>query len=260
MNQVLLHTEALRLAAGGRLLCDGLDWEVGRGEFWCLLGKNGAGKSTLLHALAGLRAADGGRILLGGEPLAALSPQALARRRGLLEQQQFDAFGSSVLETVCAGRYPYQGGAGWDSAEDRASAARALAAVGLSDCAGKDVRTLSGGERQRVALATLLAQDPPLLLLDEPTAQQDAAAQIAVMQLLRDLAGRAGDDRAVIAACHDLNLAARFATHALVLGADRHWLGPAAAVLTAPVLRQAFGCGFDVIDSAHGRLFVPLPA
>jgi len=257
MSGPLLETTALRLAAGGKPLCVGLDWQVRRGEFWCLLGRNGAGKSTLLHALAGLRPDDGGDILLEREPLAALSPPALARRRGLMEQQQFDAFGSSVLETVCAGRYPHQGGAGWDSAEDREAAARALAAVALAECAGKDVRALSGGERQRVALATLLAQDPPLLLLDEPTAQQDAAAQIAVMRLLRDLAD---DGKAVVAACHDLNLAARFATHALVLGAERHWLGPAAEVLTAPVLQPAFGCAFEVIDGAHGRLFVPLPA
>ncbi|MGB7481370.1 MAG: ABC transporter ATP-binding protein, partial [Burkholderiaceae bacterium] len=92
------------------------------------------------------------------------------------------------------------------------------------------------------------------------TGHQAVSQAVQLADRALDLAGRAGDGRAVIAACHDLNLAARFATHALVLGADRHWLGPAAAVLTAPVLRQAFGCGFDVIDSAHGRLFVPLPA
>ncbi len=256
----LLVTAALRIEAGDKLLCSGLDWQPQRGEFWCLLGRNGAGKSTLLHTLAGLRAPASGEIFLHGERLGALSPQALARRRGLLEQQQFDAFSSSVLETVMSGRYPYQSGAGWESDDDRQAAARALAAVGLAQYGAKDVRTLSGGERQRVALATLLAQDPGLLLLDEPTAQQDAAAQIAVMQLLRDLALRSEAGKSVIAACHDLNLAARFATHALILGAGRHWLGTVAEVLTAPILQQAFGCGFRVIDSEHGRLFVPVPA
>lgn len=257
---VLLVVEALRIEAGGRLLCSGLTWRPARGEFWCVLGRNGAGKSTLLHTLAGLLPPASGRVFLQGERLDALHPQQLARLRGLLEQQQFDAFSSSVLETVASGRYPYQSGAGWDSADDRRLAWQALATVGLTQAAGKDVRALSGGERQRVALATLLAQDPQLLLLDEPTAHQDAAAQIAVMQLLRELALQPGAGRTAIAACHDLNLAARFATHALILGSGRHWLGTVAEVLMAPILQQAFGCGFRIIDSGHGRLFVPVPA
>ncbi len=256
----LLAAEALRIEAGGKLLCSGLTWRPARGEFWCVLGRNGAGKSTLLHTLAGLLQPASGHILLQGERLDALRPQQLARLRGLLEQQQFDAFSSSVLETVISGRYPYQSGAGWESADDRRLALQALAAVGLTPSADKDVRTLSGGERQRVALATLLTQDPQLLLLDEPTAHQDAAAQIAVMQLLRELALQPGAGRTVIAACHDLNLAARFTTHALILGSGRHWLGTVAEVLTAPILQQAFGCGFRIIDSGHGRLFVPVPA
>lgn len=256
----LLAAEALRIEAGGKLLCSGLTWRPARGEFWCVLGRNGAGKSTLLHTLAGLLQPASGHVLLQGERLDALRPQQLARLRGLLEQQQFDAFSSSVLETVISGRYPYQSGAGWESADDRRLALQALATVGLAQSADEDVRTLSGGERQRVALATLLAQDPQLLLLDEPTAHQDAAAQIAEMQLLRELALQPGAGRTVIAACHDLNLAARFTTHALILGSGRHWLGTVAEVLTAPILQQAFGCGFRIIDSGHGRLFVPVPA
>ncbi len=260
MSAPLLAVQALRVAAGGKLLCSDLDWQPARGEFWCVLGKNGAGKSTLLHTLAGLLQPAAGNILLDGEPLATRRPQWLAQRRGLLEQQQFDAFSSSVLDTVLAGRYPYQFGGAWESADDRRRAVQALAAVGLAKYADKDVCTLSGGERQRVALATLLAQDPELLLLDEPTAHQDAAAQIMVMQLARDLTAQDGKQKTVIAACHDLNLAARFATHALILGDGQHWLGTVAEVLTTPILQQAFGCGFRIIDSAHGRLFVPIPA
>lgn len=254
---VVLNVQSLRVEAGGKLLCADLNWQPARGEFWCVLGRNGAGKSTLLHTLAGLLPPAAGSILLDGAPLATIRPQVLAQRRGLLAQQQFDAFSSSVLETVASGRYPYQTGSGWDSTQDRLLAQQALAAVGLADYGGKDVRTLSGGERQRVALASLLAQDPDLLLLDEPTAHQDAAAQIRVMQLARELTDLAGSRKTVIAACHDLNLAARFASHALILGEGRHWLGPVAEVLTAAVLEQAFGCGFQVIESRHGRLFVP---
>jgi iron complex transport system ATP-binding protein len=248
----MLQAESLCIDAGGRRLCSGLDLQVRSGEFWCVIGRNGAGKSTLLHTLAGLNNPREGRVLLAGSDIRSIAPAMLARRRGLLPQQQFDAFSSSVLDTVVAGRYPHLAGLGWDSDEDRAAASHALSAVGMADSAGKDVMTLSGGERQRVALATLLAQDPDVLLLDEPTAHQDAAAQLAVMALVRSMA-----DKAVVAACHDINLVSRFATHVLVLADDMHCAGPVHSVLTPAVLQHAFGCRFDVLDGACGRLFIP---
>jgi len=253
MSEPMLQVESLCIDAGGRRLCSGLDLQVHSGEFWCVIGRNGAGKSTLLHTLAGLNTPREGRVLLAGSNIRSMAPAVLARRRGLLPQQQFDAFSSTALETVVAGRYPHLAGLGWESDEDRAAALHALAAVGMADCTGKDVVTLSGGERQRVALATLLAQDPDLLLLDEPTAHQDAAAQLAMMALVRSMT-----DKAVVAACHDINLVSRFATHVLVLGDDMHRAGPIDSVLTPVALQHAFGCRFDVLDSACGRLFIPL--
>lgn len=259
MTSSLLRAAGLRVEAGGKLLCDELDLEAGPGEFWCIVGKNGAGKSTLLHTLAGLVAPAQGQILLEGADIRSLRLQELARRRGLLAQQQVDAFSSTVLETVIAGRHPFQTGLGWESEEDHDAALAALSAVGLEDCVKKDVTLLSGGERQRVALATLLAQDPDVLLLDEPTAHQDAAAQLAVMALMRDLlAATRGCGKTVIAACHDLNLVSRFASHVLVLAHGRHWAGRAGEVLTPAILQQAFGCRFDVVETGSGRMFVPL--
>jgi iron complex transport system ATP-binding protein len=253
MSEPLLQAESLCIEAGGRRLCAGLDLQVRGGEFWCVIGRNGAGKSTLLHTLAGLNEPQDGRVLLAGSDIRSMAPAMLARRRGLLPQQQFDAFSSTVLETVVAGRYPHLAGLGWDSDEDRAAALRALSAVGMAGSAGKDVMRLSGGERQRVALATLLAQDPALLLLDEPTAHQDAAAQLAVMGLVRSMT-----DKAVVAACHDINLVSRFATHVLVQADDMHHAGPVESVLVPAVLQRAFGCRFDMLDSDCGRLFIPL--
>jgi iron complex transport system ATP-binding protein len=262
MNMPLLSTEGLRIQAGDKLLCAGLHLQVLPGEFWCVLGKNGAGKSTLLHTLAGLRSPTQGRILLEGADIRSLRIETLAQRRGFLAQHQFDAFSSTALETVMVGRHPYQAGLGWENGDDRAIAQRALAAVGLAHCEAKDVTKLSGGERQRVALATLLAQDPDVFLMDEPTAHQDAAAQLAVMALMRKtlaerFASGAGG-RAVIAACHDINLVSRFATHVLVMADGRHWLGPAERVLSTEILQLAFGCRFHEVQTEHGKLFLPV--
>lgn len=261
MSAHLLTTDSLRIEAGEKLLCADLNLQVRAGEFWCVIGKNGAGKSTLLHTLAGLLDPQHGSIRLEGSDLRSLRPDDLARRRGLLAQQQVDAFSSTVLETVMAGRHPYQMGMGWEDDEDKTLASRALSAVGMGDCAGKDVMKLSGGERQRVALATLLAQDPDLMLLDEPTAHQDAAAQLAVMGLMRAVVTTASPNgKAVIAACHDINLVSRFATHVLVMADGRHWLGSIDSVLSPSILHEAFGCSFHVVETEQGRLFIPLTA
>lgn len=165
-----LQTEKLQIALGGRTLVDRLYWTVRRGEFWCVLGKNGVGKSSLLYALSGLLPHAAGRLLLAGESIASLSAATLARRRGLMLQQQADAFSHSVLDTVLIGRAPYRISRAWDDTADLHAAHAALARLGLSEQASADITRLSGGERQRVALATLLAQDPDLMLMDEPTA------------------------------------------------------------------------------------------
>jgi iron complex transport system ATP-binding protein len=125
----------------------------------------------------------------------------------------------------------------------------ALHEVGLDGFEGRNVQGLSGGERQRVALAALLVQQPPLMLLDEPLSHQDVAQQLKLMELLRAQLSR----HAVVMSCHDINLAARFATHVLLLGPDRHWLGPADSVLNAANLQAAYDCGF----SREGSLFIP---
>jgi iron complex transport system ATP-binding protein len=251
MSDVLLSTNSLRIEAGGKLLCDALNLRVSAGEFWCIVGRNGAGKSTLLHTLAGLIAPAAGHIFLEGAEIRSLRTDALARRRGLLAQHQADAFSSTVLETVIAGRHPYQMGLGWENGQDHELARKALSSVGLSHCIDKDVTKLSGGERQRVGLATLLTQDP--------TAHQDAAAQLAVMRLMQStVAAQSG--KAVIAACHDINLVSRFATHVLVLADGRHWQGRAETILVPEVLEQAFGCPFHLVETEHGRFFVPVAA
>lgn len=249
----ILKAEKLRIAPGGQVLIEQLDWQVKRGEFWCILGQNGVGKTSLLYALAGLTQPQAGQVLLDGEPIASIPAPALALKRGLMPQQQIDTFSSTVLATVLIGRTPYRQGNGWDTAEDNAAAEAALAAVGLSHKAHMDVLTLSAGERQRTALATLLLQAPALMLMDEPAAHQDVAQQLAIMRFIRSQAAR----HAVVSSCHDIDLAARFATHVLVLAENRHWLGTSEDVLTVDVLQQAFDCRFDVQESGGIRSFIP---
>lgn len=249
---IILEARGAALQVPGRTLLEGLDWPVRAGEFWCVLGRNGAGKSTLLHTVAGLLHPAQGTVLLDGAPLASLPAMHMARRRGLLLQQQHDAFSMPVVEAVMAGAYAAGGGWAGEDGQRRA-ALEALARVSLAHLAQADLLKLSGGERQRVGIATLLVQDPALCLLDEPTSHQDIAAQLEVMGLLRALAA---GGKAVVASCHDINLARRFASHVLLLGPQVRQ-GVVAEVMRPDCLGEAFGCRFSTMEVDGAELFVP---
>ncbi len=237
---LLLEARSLTVTAGERTLLDALTLQVHRGELWCVLGPNGCGKTTLLHTLAGLRAARAGTVALKGRALADWPVGDLARQRGLLPQAQHDAFSARVTDVVLLGRHPHLGRWAWESEHDRRVAQAALHAMDLDALARHDVTTLSGGERQRVGIAALLAQDPPLLLLDEPVSHLDLHHQVTVLEHLRRLARER--HRAIVMSIHDLNLAARFATHALVIGPGaRLHQEPAESTMNEVVLSAAFG-------------------
>ena len=236
----MLTTQQLCISAGKRSLINGLNWSVNRGEFWCVLGKNGAGKTSLLHTLAGAATPTQGSVLLSDQNTDELDALTLSRLRGLMLQSYSDVFHESVFNIVAIARTPHRSGAQWDTAADTAAVRHALQCVNLEEKMNADVTQLSGGERQRVALAALIVQSPELMLLDEPTAHQDVAYQLKTMHLLRDLSQQHG----VIASCHDINLAARFASHILLIGDQQHWLGPLNEVLQAERLSQVFGCSF----------------
>ena len=250
-----LEVDDLTVAVPGRTLVRGLTLRMQPGEAWCVLGANGAGKTTLLHTLLGLHPAAAGTVHLSGRPLGAWPVEEAARIRGFLPQFIHDTFGATVADLVLMGRHPHLSRWRWEGPGDRAIAAAALAALDLAPLAARDITTLSGGERQRVAIAALLAQDPALLLLDEPIAHLDLQHQVVVLQHLALLAGDA--HKAVIYSTHDLNLARRFATHALILmrdGSVRH--GAVGAVMTAAVLSQAFGHPVLEVQAGARTLFV----
>ncbi|QGZ60866.1 ABC transporter ATP-binding protein [Paraburkholderia acidisoli] len=263
-NPPLIATRALTLKAGARTLVDSLTHRVHAGEIWCVAGANGAGKTTLIGALAGLHAGAAGQVEVDGVELRDWSPVQLARRRALMPQDVRDAFSASVLDTVLLNRYPHLSGWGWEGADDRAAAHAALATLGLEAFAARDVLSLSGGERQRVALAAALCQAAPLLLLDEPLAHLDLHHQIACLEALTQWVRAEAEAarRAIVFSCHDLNLARRYATHALLLdGRGGHHAGRVREVLTPERASAALGHPLVLIrEGAHEALVPALSA
>jgi iron complex transport system ATP-binding protein len=254
-TQPRLSCRDLRLAVAGRTLCDRLDFDARAGECWVVVGPNGAGKTTLIAALGGLAAPAGGAIAYDGTPLPALAPRERALRRGWLPQDSVDFFPATVLETALVGRHPHLARWRWESAADVALAGAALAQLGLAGFEDRDVRTLSGGERRRVALAALLAQDPDLLLLDEPSSHLDLAQQVAVLDALTALARTRG--KTLVMVLHDLHLTLRYADHAIALGGGRAVAGVAGEVLTADRLSALFGHPLQAVGTGAARTLVP---
>ncbi|MFL6672339.1 MAG: ABC transporter ATP-binding protein [Massilia sp.] len=252
----MIETRELMLRAGSRILLEGLTWTMRAGECWCVIGPNGAGKSTLLRTLAGLRAPDGGAVLLQGRPLPDWPLPALARERAYLAQARADAFAYRVIETVLMARHPYHADRYWEGSDDHLAAQEALRALDVLDLAQRDVRTLSGGERQRVALAALLAQDTPLLLLDEPATALDLAHQVATMELLARLCRE--QRKTVVMVGHDLNLAYASATHVLLLLAEGRWrAGPVDEVMQPALLGECLGHPIAAITHGTRPIFIP---
>jgi len=254
VTTVLLACRGVGVRYGERWLVRSLHIDIAAGERWAMVGPNGAGKTSLLHVLAGVRPADGGTIDLAGQPLARSSVERLAGLRALVADRWVDPFATSVLDTVLAARYRMRGMPGGARADRQSEtvARQCLATMDCSALAERDVRRLSRGERQRVALAAGLAQDTALILLDEPISHQDPRHQV---QVLRQLGQRA--DCTVIAALHDINAAARFATHALLLAGDGSWqAGASDAVLTQEKLSPLFETEIMQIDVGAHRVFV----
>jgi iron complex transport system ATP-binding protein len=251
----MITTAHLTLVAGERTLVRDLNLQIGAGECWSIIGRNGAGKSTLIRTLAGLRAEDAGTVTLNGRPLADWPLAQLARARAFLAQSRSDAFGYSALDTVLAARHPYGAQHYWESTADQDAARTALAAMEVDHLAQRDVRTLSGGERQRVAIAAMLAQDTPLLLLDEPANALDLAHQSAVTRLLVQLCREQG--KTIVAIGHDLNLAHQASTHALLLMGDGEWLaGPVEQTMSAPLLSRYLDHPIEVLQHGARRIFI----
>ncbi|MFT4042391.1 MAG: ABC transporter ATP-binding protein [Gordonia sp. (in: high G+C Gram-positive bacteria)] len=209
------------------------------GSFTAIIGPNGCGKSTLLRALARVLTPVEGRIVLDGKAIGEYRSKEVARRLGLLPQSSLAPEGIRVADLVARGRAPYQRLIQQWRDSDEQAVARALAATKLTELSGRLVDELSGGQRQRVWVAMLLAQDTPIMLLDEPTTFLDIAHQYELMELFRTF-HEAG--KTIVAVLHDLNQAARYADHLIVMRAGRVVTeGPPAEVVTAERIEEVFG-------------------
>jgi iron complex transport system ATP-binding protein len=223
-----------------------------RGEVLAILGPNGAGKSTLLAALAGDITPAEGRILLGDRPLASYKAIDLAQRRAVLPQQTFVQFAFTAREIVEMGRAAID-----PERVDRAVIDRVLRETEAYDMQHRVFPTLSVGEQSRVSLARVLAQETPVLLLDEPTAALDLRHQQLVMELARQMAERGA---ALAVVLHDLNLASAYADRILLLREGRlAALGPPRETLTEPLLSDIFGCRVSVMPHPDTGLPLVLP-
>ena len=216
---IVLSCEQVSFSYGVAEVLSSISFSVSAGEIFGLLGPNGSGKSTLVRLMSGVRSPQTGRVTYASRDLRTYSREELARAIAVVPQETTIELPFSVLEVVLMGRSPYLGKFGFEGAHDLAVAQRAMEQTEVHGLATREVHALSGGERQRVILARALAQEPRVLLLDEPTAFLDIKHQVAVYDLIRQLSREQG--LAVVAILHDLNLAALYCDRLALLKAGR---------------------------------------
>lgn len=240
----------------GQPLFDGLDLTIASKAFTAVVGPNGSGKSTLLDLMTGQRKPQSGSITLFGSSVSAMNPLEMAQRTALMPQFHNVSFPFSVRETVFMGRHPHIPRFMSPDWTDQALTDEAMQTMDVAQLAQRRITDLSGGERQRTMLARALAQDTPVLLLDEPTANQDIRHALRTLQALRTLVRR--EDKTVVAVLHDLNHAAAFADNIVFLhNGCVHSSGPLAQTLTTQAVREVFGVDCRVYrDEFSGSLAV----
>ncbi len=233
-----LTVEGLAAAYDGRPVLADLDLQVPDGRLTVIVGPNACGKSTLLRCLGRMLKPAGGAVLLDGTAAAEWPAKAYARVLGMLPQSPRAPDGMTVEDLVARGRYPHQGLLRQWSEADETAVAAALAAADVADLADRGIDELSGGQRQRVWLAMALAQETPLLLLDEPTTYLDLSHQLEVLDLTRRLVE---GGRTVVAVLHDLHLAFRYAEHLIVMSQGRIVaIGAPGEVVTPELIEQVY--------------------
>ncbi|MEU6172585.1 ABC transporter ATP-binding protein [Streptantibioticus parmotrematis] len=254
-----LSAREVTLRYGDRVISEELSVSIPDRSFTVIVGPNACGKSTLLRAFARLLKPAKGAVHLDGEVITSLPARQVARRLGLLPQSSTAPDGITVADLVARGRHPHQRLLRQWSERDERVVAESMAATNVADLAGRYVDELSGGQRQRVWLATALAQETPLLLLDEPTTFLDIAHQVEVLDLCARL--HREQERTLVAVLHDLNQAARYATHLIAMRAGEVVAeGAPGDVVTAELVERVFDLPCRVIEDPETGTPLVIPA
>ncbi len=233
----------------------GLNLQIGEGKLTSIIGPNGVGKSTLIKCISNIYSLNSGVIYLDEKLLNSKGPQELAKLMGYVPQKEETNFSITVYEMILLGRKPY---IKWRVKEiDKKIVNEMLAKFRIRHLADRDINTLSGGERQKVIIARALAQQPDILLLDEPTASLDLNHQVEVMRILRELAHQ--DKTAVVTVLHDLNLASRFSDRVFLMGKNGYFTeGSPEEVFTSENIRNIYNIEVEILKTGSGNYIIPL--
>ena len=254
-DNLLVEIDHLSVHYGDKPILHQVSLGVRRGEVLALIGPNGAGKTTLIRAASGALPVSAGQVRVSGQDVSRLSPTQRARMLAVVPQARNLPDSFTVWQTVMMGRTPYLGWLGQPVAKDQQRVEWALQRTSCQDLSERPIGELSGGEQQRVLLARALAQDTPVLMLDEPTAHLDLRHQSTLLNLVRTLARQ--DGLAILMALHDLNLVALFADRVALLSEGRlHTQGSPAEVLTPAHLMTAYQVALHVVS--HPEYGTPL--
>ncbi|WP_036556142.1 ABC transporter ATP-binding protein [Nocardioides insulae] len=258
MSQPSLRAERVTVGYGTHVVLSDLSLTLPRGRFTAVIGPNGCGKSTLVRTFARTLLPRSGEVLLDGVPLGRWKPKRIAQRVALLPQSPVVPDGVTVRSLVARGRHPYHSALRQWVPGDQEAIDVSMAATGVTDLAHESLTELSGGQRQRAWIAMVLAQDTDYVLLDEPTSFLDLAHQIDVLHLCQDIRDRG---RTVVAVLHDLNQAARYADHVVVMREGQVAAsGMPSDVITADLVRDVFSleCEIGPDPQAGTPMVVPL--
>lgn len=252
-----IDVEGLRIAYGANVALRDVSLRIASGEMVMLVGPNGSGKTTLLRGMSRLVRPERGRVLIGGEDIRRLPAREVARRLAILPQLPETANDLTVRELVWRGRYPHQGLLQRARTEDARAVAWAMEATDTTRFAGRQLGSLSGGERQRAWIALALAQQPDVLLLDEPTSFLDVQHQVEIMRLLRRLNA---EGMTIVTVLHDLLLAGRYGSRVIgIRDGCVAFDGPPVDVLTPALLEPVFSVPMVVVADPETGMPIPLP-
>lgn len=246
----MITLSGVQFAYNGFPVINGITHSFKKGSFTALLGPNGSGKSTLIRLINGILKPQAGMVELLGRSAATISAREMAREMAYVPQMQYNTFPATVFDTVLLGRNPY---ISWSPGkDDRRITAEILVKLGLDDIALKDLNKLSGGQRQQVFIARALAQQPSVILLDEPTANLDLRHQHEILRLLKELSG---GGITVLVAIHDLNLALKYCSEFMILDNGQVKAEGGSEIFSEKLIEQIYGVRIKIIRQ-DGEMFI----